>query len=36
VARCVRHDEGSAWGGEEAVRYIDRDALLAFGFEAVD
>ena len=36
MAGRVRDDEGAAVGGEEAVGDVDRDALFAFGFQAVE
>ncbi len=36
VARRIRDDEGPPVGGEIAVSDVDRDALLALGFEPVD
>ncbi len=36
VAGRVRDDEGAAVGGEEAPGDVDRDALFAFGFQAVE
>ncbi len=36
MPRRVGHDEHTAVGGEESVRDVDRDALLALGLEAVD
>ena len=36
VAWRVGEDETAAWGFEEAVGYIDGDALVAFGGEAID
>jgi hypothetical protein len=36
VTGRIRDDERPARRAEEPVRHVDRDALLAFGFEAVD